>query len=241
MSTNNAASAKNADDVAAHKQEADAEFTAAVDTRFFAIAESAGVITEGRVDKVILTRRVYEVLKTKHVVNIDHRRDDRRDPATSSSKSELASEIFPELPSASEADTNLVAGKVRDRCLSAIWNVTQTGDRGPVQKLLRADRLILIRGSVFRETSSGASLTVGDGVYVSTQEEVVLREFVAPRLEKLRKLTDALEDDYEMVKDRVPELAGPVRDAIEAALVEATAKLPVATLGSGASAKALGK
>jgi flagellar biosynthesis regulator FlbT len=237
------ASAINVDELAAQKQHADKEFAKAVESRFLAIATSARIVTDKKLDKKLLAQRAFEVLKTKHVVNIHHENDDRRNPAKSSSKVELATEIFRVMPSASEADTNLFAEKVRDRCLSAVWNVTQTGDRGQVQKLLRADNLLLIRGSVFRETPTGASHTVNDGLYVSTHEEVVLREFLAPRLEKLRKLTDALEDDYEMVTDRVPGLGAPMRAAIEAALVEATAKLPVTTLGSGTAngQKSIGK
>jgi len=231
-------SAQDVDQIAANKQDADEAFAEAVESQFLEIATEAGFVTEEKLDKKLLAKGVYDVLKTKHVVNIDPDKDDRRDPDKTSSKEELAEELFPEAPSGSDADTNLVAAKVRERCLGAVWNVTQTSERGQVQKLLRADNLILIRGTVFR-----GSVTLNDGIYVSTHEEIVLREFLAPRLEKLRKLTQAIEGDYEMATDRAPELAGPMKTAIEAALVEATAKLPVATLSSGDSngRKALGK
>jgi len=231
-------SALTADEIAANKQSADIEFAQAVESRFLEVATDADVVTDDKLDKKILAQRVYEVLKTKHVVDIEPDKDDRRDPARSSSKEELAEAIFTTGPTGSEADTNLVEARVRDKCLAAVWNVTQTGGRGQVQKLLRADNLILIRGTVFRD-----SLTVNDGIYVSTHQEVVLREFLAPRLEKLRKLTEAIEGDYTLATARVPDLKGPMQAAIEAALVEATAKLPVATLGSPESngQKALGK
>ena len=227
------------DEIAAQKQTADEQFSRAVEAQFLDIAGEADVLTdEGTLDKKRLATKVYEVLKKKHVVDIEPGKDDRRDPNKSSSKEELAAAIFSAMPSGSAADTNLVEAKVRDRCLGAVWNVTQTGERGQVQKLLRADNLILIRGPVFRD-----SLTVSDGIYVSTHEEVVIREFLAPRLEKLRKLTEAIEGDYEMATERVPQLAGPMRAAIEDAVVSASARLPVATLGSGAGngRRALGK
>ncbi len=235
-------SALTADEIAANKQSADQEFAEAVEKRFLEIAAAAGVVTDDELDKKLLVQRAYDLLKTKHVVHIDPNKDDRRDPAKSSCKEELAEAIFRTIPTASQADSNFVESKVRDRCLGAVWNVTQTSDRGQVQKLLRADNLILIRGVVFRQSGS-ASLTVNDGIYVSTHEEVVLREFLQPRLEKLRKLTEALEADYEMATERAPALAAPMRAAIEAAVVEATARLPITTLGLGTSngQKAIGK
>jgi len=77
--------------------------------------------------------------------------------------------------------------------------------------------------------------TIKDGIYVSTHQEIVLREFIGPHLAKIRKLSDALEADYEMAAERSPALAAPMRAAIEAAMVEVTATLPVPTLGSGDS------
>jgi hypothetical protein len=231
-------SALSADEITANKMYADNEFAEAVDSKFLAIAGEAGVLVEGKLDKKIVAKLVYGLVRTKHVVTIEPENDDRRDPTKSTSKEELAAEIFATMPTGSAADLNGIDAAVRGRCLDAVWDVTQTGERGAVQKLLRADNLILIRGTVFRGT-----LTVSSGLYVSTHVEVVLREFLAPRLERLRKLTEAIKSDYDLATDRSSELAGPMKDAIEAALVEATAKLPVATLGTGGSngQKALGK
>ncbi|MGO9322775.1 MAG: hypothetical protein ACLQBY_18505 [Solirubrobacteraceae bacterium] len=215
-------SALTADEIAANKQSADEEFAEAVETRFLEIAADAEVVTDDRIDKKLVAQRVYEVVKTKHVVDIEPDKDDRRDPAKSSCKEELAADIFPEMPTGSEADMNMVDARIREKCMGAVWDVTQTGERGQVQKLLRGDNLILIRGTVFRDT-----LTVNSGIYVSTHEEIVLREFLAPRLEKLRKLTDVIEGDYEMAKDRVPGIGPAMRAAIQAAMIEAMAKLPV--------------
>jgi hypothetical protein len=227
------------DEISAQKEAADTQFAAAVETQFLDIAANSDVLTdEDKLDKKRLAQKVYEVLRTKHVVDISPGKDDRRDRKKSSSKEELAAAMFPDIPSASLADTDLVKSKVRDKCLSAVWNVTQTGERGQVQKLLRGDSLILIRGPVFRD-----SLTVSDGIYVSTHEEVVMREFLAPRLERFRKMAESIEEDFEMAIERAPELAGPMRAAIADAVVSASARLPVPTLGAGESngREALGK
>lgn len=221
-------SSASADVIAANKSAADAAFDRAVEERFLEVATEAGVVEDGKVDRKLVVGLVYDELKTKHVSSIDPESDDRRDPAKSSHKEELAEAIFTSMPTGSEADGNRVEAKVRERCLAAVWNVTQTGERGQVQKRLRVDNLVLVRGVVFR-----GSATLTDGLFVSTHEEVVLREFLGPRLEKLRKLTEAIEGDFEMVAARAPQLRAPMRAAIEAAVIEATAKLPVETLGSG--------
>ena len=37
------------------------------------------------------------------------------------------------------------------KCQGVVWNTTQTGKRGRVQKLLEGDKLVLVRGKVFRD------------------------------------------------------------------------------------------
>ncbi|HKG03674.1 MAG TPA: hypothetical protein VKB03_10855 [Conexibacter sp.] len=165
----------------------------------------------------------------KRVVSIDPD-DDRLDPAKSSTKDELTAAIFTAGPSVVDAERNAVEKAVYAKCQSVVWNATQTGKRGRVQKVLQADKLVLVRGKAFREPNP-----IHDGIYVSTHEEIIMREFWGPRLDKVRKLAAALADDYDMVKDRVPGLEDPMRDALEAVFVEATAHLPVPTLGSGAA------
>src|SRR4051794_13878144 len=107
-------SALNADDIATNKQAADEQFTEAAKARFLEIAEDAGVVKGGKLDKKLLAKRVYKVVKTKHVVNIDPADDDRRDPAKSTHKEELAEVIFPMIPSGSAADSNLLHADVRE-------------------------------------------------------------------------------------------------------------------------------
>lgn len=230
MSTD-AKPAKSADELAANKQSAIEDFNEAVDRRFMEAVEAADLLDDdGYLDEEELLERVVEELRSKHVVHVDPDNDDRRDSTTSSTKDELTAAIFTGGPNVVDAEKNAVEAAAYAKCQSAVWNLTQTGKRGKVQKLLAADSLVLVRGKVFRDTN-----LIKDGIYVSTHEEVVMREFWGPRLDKVRKLAAALEDDYEMLKERVPALDGPMREAIEAAFVEATAKLPVATLGAGAS------
>jgi hypothetical protein len=232
------APAQTADEIAANKKAADEAFHEAVAKRFLDIATASEVVADGQLDKGLLAKRCYGELKNRHVVSIATEDDDRRDPAKSSSKEELAETIFVSMPSASAAEKNEVEKAVREKCLAAVWDVTQTAERGQVQRLLRADNLILVRGVVFR-----GSNTIKSGLYVSTVDEVIVRELLTPQLERLRRLAERIEGDYEMITDRVPELATPMKAAIEAAVEKATVTLPVASLESGEpnGRKALGK
>ena len=226
---NTVASAHTADQIAALYTTADAEFKQAVDDRVYKAAEAASLVdANGDIDVELIVDRAYQELKTKHVVNIDSGNDDRYDPATSSTKEELAAKVFTAGPTAADAELNAVEKKAYEKCLALVWNHTVPTQRGRIQKRLEADKLLLVRGNVYRNGN-----TIETGVFVTKHPELVLREYLGPRLEKLRKLTEALEGDYELALERDKSLEGPMRAAIEAAVAEAAAKLPVAALGSG--------
>jgi len=232
--TTNAPSAINADEIAAKKESSVEDFDEAVNALFADYADSAGLLTEdGRVDLAVLDGRIYDELKTKHVqqINPPDEDDHRRDPATSSSKTELTAAIFTAGPTITDAEINGVMKAVYAKCQSTVWNRTQDKHRGAIQKLFDADSLVLIHGKVFRNGNP-----IKDGIYVSTHEEVLVRDFWGPRLAKLQKLSDSFQQDYAMTKERVPaSVEATVRATIESAFVEATAKLPVPTLGAGES------
>lgn len=235
----NAVVALSADEIAANYTTADAEFKQAVEDRVHRAADEAGLLdAEGHIDIELITERAYQELKTKHVVNIDSGNDDRYDPATSSTKEELATAVFTAGPTAADAERNAVEKKAYDRCQALVWNHTVPSRRGRVQKRLEADKLLLVRGNVYRNGN-----TIEMGVFVTRNPELVLREYLGPRLEKLRKLTEALEGDFDLALERDKSLEAPMRAAIENAIVEAAARLPVSLLGlkGGNDQKALDK
>jgi hypothetical protein len=220
-----------ADEIVAAKHVADEQYNEAVEIGFQrAIVEAELDDGEGNLDKELVAEKVYEILRTKRVAEIGTEKDDRYDPATSSTKDELTVAIFTAGPTTADAEKNDVVKKVYEKCQAAVWNLTTPSGRGLVQRHLEADKLLLVRGKVFR---NGNPIT--NGIYVSTHEEIVLREFMGPRLEKLRKLTEAIEEDFMMATARSKDLEAPLRAAIEAAMREASAKLPVPALGGGAS------
>lgn len=234
----NAVVAHSADEIAANYTSADEEFKQAVEDRVYRAADEAGLLDDrGDLNIDLITERAYEELKTKHVVNIESGNDDRYDPATSSTKEELAAAVFTAGPTAADAELNAVEKKAYDRCLAQVWNHTVPSQRGRIQKRLAADKLLLVRGNVYRNGN-----TIEMGVFVTKNPELILREYLGPRLEKMRKLTEALEGDFDLALERDRSLEGPMRAAIEAAVVEAAAKLPVAlNLGTSSDQKALGK
>lgn len=219
------------DEIVAAKESADKRFLEAVEDRFrTAIVDAKLDDGDGNIDKELVDQRVYDVLRTKHVAKIGPKKDDRYDPATSTTKDELTATVFSGGPTIAEAEQNEVVKKVYEKCRSVVWDMTAPSRRGLVQRRLEADKLLLVRGKVFRNGNP-----IATGIYVSTHEEIVVREFMGPRLEKLRKLTEAIEDDYKMATERAPALDAPLRTAIESAMREATAKLPVPALGAGES------
>lgn len=219
------------DRIAASFTAADAEFKQAVDDIVYQAAESAGLLDEyGEIDPDIIAERAYNELRTKVVVNIEPGNDDRYDPATSSTKEELAGAVFTAGPTAADAERNAVVRKAYEKCLSLVWNHTVPTKRGRIQNRLEPEKLLLVRGKVYRNGN-----TIETGVFVTKHPELVVREYLEPRLEKLRKVSDALEADFKLAFERDPSLEEPMRTAIEAAVTEATAKLPVAALGTGAA------
>jgi hypothetical protein len=228
-----------ADEISANKEAADQAFNEAVEERYMKAAEDAGLLNEdGEVDQDLLADRVYEELKPKHVVHIGPDQDDRTDPATSSTKDELTSAVFFAGPTLAEAENgNKVLQKAYERCQAAVWNLTAQGRRGHAQKRLEADKLLVIRGKVFRNGNP-----VSTGIYVSTQEEIVRREYLGPRLEKLRKLTEAIEEDRSLASELDPALDASMQAAIDTAMNEAAVRLQVNALGAGtAPSKAIEK
>jgi hypothetical protein len=221
--------AQNADQIALSYATAETELKEAVEDRVHRAADEAGLLDEdGDIDVDLIVDRAYEELKTKQVVSIETGNDDRFDPVKSSTKEELAAVVFTAGPTAADAERNLVEKKAYDKCQSLVWNHTVPTLRGRVQKRLDADKLLLVRGKVYRNGN-----TIDTGVFVTTNPELVLREYLAPRLEKLRKVTEDLEGDFGLALERDKALEGPMRAAIEAAVLESTARLPVPGLGSG--------
>ena len=222
----NPTAALSADEIAANYSDADAEFKQAVEDRVYRAAEEAGLLDEeGVIDPDLIEERAYQEIKTKHVVSIDEGEDDRYSPVTSSTKQELAAAVFTAGPTPADAERNGVEKKAYEKCLSLVWNHTVMSGRGRIQKRLAAEKLLLVRGNVYRNGN-----TIETGVFVTRNPELILREYLGPRLEKWRKVTEALERDFDLAVERDKSLEAPLRMAIQASLAEATAKLPVAAI-----------
>ncbi len=220
------------DTIAANKQSATKEYKDAVEALFLDFAAKADLLDDNeKVDIEVTDGRIYDELKNKRVSKISppDDDDDRWYPETSSTKIELTAAVFTAGPTLAQSQANDVMKAVYIKCQSTTWNRTQSGKRGSVQKMFERNNLVLVHGTVWRNKNP-----FEDGIYVSTHEEILVRDYWGPRLAKLRSLTDAFRDDYEMVSKRVPPgVDESIRLALEEAFVEATAKLPMPTLGAG--------
>lgn len=240
MSTSITTSQINDTDLISDKYSAaDQEFKEAVKYGVERAADEAGLlIADGEIDSEEIIERAYREVKTKQVVNVESGNDDRFSPKKSSTKEELTMAVFTAGPTAADAERNSVERKVYERCLTLVWNHTVMTGRGRIQQRLDADKLLLVRGRVYRNGN-----TIDSGVFVTKNPEIVLREYLGPRLESLRKVTAALEEDFGLALERDKALEGPMRAAIDSAVSQATANLPVKQIGSGNAkgTKALGE
>lgn len=232
--TTKAPSVLSTDEIATKRQSSIEEFDAAVSQLFIQFADEAGLLgDDDKIDLPVLDQRIYDELKSKHVKKIKppDDDDDRRDPKKSSTKVELTKAVFTAGPTTADAEEDAVMEAVYAKCQSTVWNRTQSGKRGAIQKLFEDDKLVLVRGKVFRNGNP-----IKDGIYVSTHEEVIVREYWGPRLAKLQKLSDSFQEDFAVMRERLPAgVEASVLAVVEAAFVEATAKLPVPTLEAGKS------
>ena len=229
----------NTDLISDNYSAADEEFKKAVEIGVIRAAEASDLLNvDGEIDVEEIVDRAYHEVRSKEVVNIEPGNDDRFNPKKSSTKEELAKAVFTAGPSAADAERNAVERKVYERCLGLVWNHTVMTERGRIQKRLDADKLLLVRGRVYRGGN-----TIDSGVFVTKNPEIVLREYLGPRLETLRKVTAALKGDFDLALGREKSLEGPMQAAIQAAVSQAAATLPVKQLGSGAAKppKALGE
>jgi hypothetical protein len=228
MSTLSAEHLADSGKISASYDAADQEFKEAVKYRVDRLAEAAGLLdAEAKLDPEVITERAYKELKTKQVVSIERGKDDRFDPKKSSSKEELAAVVFRGHLSAADSDGNAVEARAYDRCIAIVWAYTVPTRRGRVQQRLEADKLLLVRGRVYRNGNK-----VDSGVFVTKNPELVLREYLDPRLEALRKLSEELEGDFSLALEREKSLEGPMKAAIQAAISQATATLPVKQLAT---------
>ena len=155
--------------------------------------------------------------------------DDRRSAETSCSVMEVTAAVFTAGPTEQQClEGDAVWSSLGKKCRKVIADSGQDGHRGRVQRALKAQGLVLIRGSVYRD---GHAV---EGIYASVHPEAMLHEFWAPRLAELDKLGKKWEADWNMNAERLPtDTMNAIKAVIDGEVQKLTARLPIQTLGTG--------
>ena len=232
------ASVHSTDLIAARHTAADAEFKEAVDDIVYKAAEAAGLVDDdGEISIDTIVDRAYDELKTKIVVSIEPGNDDRYDPATSSTKEELAAAVFTAGPTAAQAERSAREEGVRE--------VPFAGLEPHGYDQARAHPESPGGPEAPGRARQGVPQRQHDRDRRVRHEEPRARAARVPRPApgEVRKITEALEADFDLALERDQMLEGPMCAAIEAAVAEAAARLPVAALSAGSAngQKTIGK
>jgi hypothetical protein len=154
--------------------------------------------------------------------------DDRRSAETSCSVTEIVAAVFTEGPTDQECkEGDAVWTAVGKKVRKVVTDSGQDGYRGRVQKALKAQGLILVRGNVYRD---GHAV---EGMYATVHPEAMLHEFWGSRANELAKLGNKWEEDMKMNRDRLPaETMASIEAYLQGEVRKLTARLGM-SLGTG--------
>lgn len=180
-------------------------------------------------DKTALHEAVYQAVRGARVRTMAERSE------KALTKGQLTKLVFPNAPGAQDEWDRLdeIQRAVWEQLVKDVWNPTNPNFSGPVQKMIgeRDTKLILIRTKTTIDGTPGQ-----DCVYVSSDEELIFSDFVAPLKATVRRAADRLAKNAAMVSVRNKELAEKASREVDSGM-KAAAQLAKSTLAlmSGAS------
>jgi hypothetical protein len=142
---------------------------------------------------------------------------------------ELYAAVFPNGPGADKRQNKDLLSEedlaVMDKLSRKVWNLTNPGRAGYVQKRLGQDggSLILCRASVYRVQDAVA------GCFVTDNDDLILHDSLQPQIESLVKKADTLRQHADMIGDRRPQLAARMNAALGIGVKRTVAALPAVT------------
>lgn len=206
----------------------ESEFKLAVGEGVFEAYRANGYVTtngEGDevVDKSHLHDAIYRALKSSAVVRTP---DEKSDKALTHGT--LAKQVFPETPGAKDEWDQLdeVQQAVWTQLVKEAWNPVNPNYSGPVQRLVgeRDPKLVLIKAKTTVDGSPGV-----DVVYVTSNEELIFTDFIAPLKATVRRAADRLAKNAALVSTRNKEMGGRAAREVDSGM-KAAAQLAKSTL-----------
>jgi hypothetical protein len=206
----------------------EAEFEAAVEEGVLEAYVIHGYITvdgdgDQVKDKSQLHDAIYSALKSSAVVRTP---DEKSDKALTHGK--LAKRVFPDTPGAGDDWDALdaVQQAVWTQLVKETWNPVNPNHSGPVQRLVgeRDSKIVLIRTKTTVDGSPGV-----DVVYLTSNEDLIFTDFIAPLKDSVRRAADRLAKNAALVSTRNKELAAKAAREVDSGMKNA-AQLAKSTL-----------
>jgi hypothetical protein len=145
-------------------------------------------------------------------------------------KSELYAEVLPNGPGVTSLPESPEHEAARDGLQKKIWNFTNPGTSGYVQKSIATSGLVLCEAKVARhkiiEETGKREPTTDLGKFLTADHQLILTYYTQPAGAKFAAAARRLENQLGMVTTRQPELAGSVAKQMAAVVRQAIAALP---------------
>lgn len=174
-------------------------------------------------DEDALKQKVFDLVSSKLVSS----KEEKSKKAWT--QGELYAAVFPNAPGTDKRQNkDLLSDEdlaVMDKLMRKVWNLTNPGRQGFIQKRLGqngGDR-ILCRSNVFR----GQDLVAG--CFVTDNDDLILNDSLQPQIESLVKKADTLRLHADMIGERRPQLESRMNVALGLGVKRTVAALPAVT------------
>jgi hypothetical protein len=145
-------------------------------------------------------------------------------------KFELYSEVLPRGPGVSSLPTSPEEEAARDRLMRQVWNYTNTGPSGFVQKNIVNTGMILCQAKVARtklnQETGTKEPTTEIGRFITGDRELILTYYTGPAGAAFLRAARKLDNQLGLVTGRRPELALPVARQLGVVVKQAVAAVP---------------
>jgi hypothetical protein len=151
-------------------------------------------------------------------------------PKKAFTKFELYSEVLPRGPGVTSLPTSPEEEEARNRLSRLVWNYTNTGPSGFVQKNIVNSGMILCQAKVARtklnQETEKKEPTTEIGRFMTSDRELILTYYTGPAGAAFLRAARKLDNQLGLVTGRRPELALPVARQLGVVVRQAVAAVP---------------
>ncbi len=177
-------------------------------------------------DEDALKQRVYDLVSGR-IVSVKEEKSKK-----AWTVGELYAATFPQAPGADKRENKDLLNEqefaLMDKLSRKVWNLTNPGRAGYIQKRLGQDggSLVLCRAAVYRGQDAVP------GCFVTDNDDLIMSDSLQPQIESLVKKADTLRQHADMIGERRPALESRMKQALGLGVKRTVAALP-AVSGDG--------